>query len=93
MRWGEVQALVMGLMKQTDSHLYADLTDARYALSVADVHLIYLTVSWMNAHREKGSKALEAPRLYEDERSQIQVTDDDRALAERLLQEMTSIAE
>lgn len=91
MRWGEVQGLVLGLMRQTDSHLYADLTDARYALSVADVHLIYLAVSWLNAHREKGTKALDAPRLYKDERDTITVTDDDRAHAEQLLMEMTAI--
>lgn len=93
MRWGEVQALVLGLMRQTDSHLYADLTSARYALSVADVHLIYLAVSWLNAHRGKGEKALEAPRLYQDDSDEIAITDEDRERAEQLLREMTAMSD
>lgn len=91
MRWGEVQTLVLGLMRQTDSHLYAELSRARYVLSVADVHLIYLAVGWMNAHREKGSKPIEPPELYMTDDGEITVTDDDRAHAERLLLEMTAM--
>lgn len=91
MPWGETQLLVLGLMRRTDSMLYADLTDAKYALSVTDIHLIYLSVAWMNAHREKGAQPLSAPRLFEDTGSKVVVTDEDREQAEALLRSWSTM--
>ena len=87
LRWGEVRLLVMGLMKQTDSHLYADLTNARFALSLTDMHLIYLAVGWVNSQRRKGAEAIQPPELYNKptEEEPLEVTDTDMEIARSLL--------
>jgi hypothetical protein len=72
-------------MRETASHLFADIARMKHAMSTADVHLIHLAVGWFNGHREKGSEPLTVPELYEKAVDAVQVTDDDHEIAAALL--------
>ena len=90
-RWGEARDLILGLMRETASHLFADIARMKHAMSVADVHLIHLAVGWFNGHREKGADPIAAPDLYEKAVDAMQVTDDDRKVAAALLSTFSTI--
>ena len=72
-------------MRETGSHLFADISRMKHAMTTADVHLIHLAVGWFNGHRAKGSEPIKAPDLYQQAVDELQVTDDDMAAATALL--------
>lgn len=92
-RWGEAHDLILGLMRETASHLFADLARMKHAMSMADVHLIHLAVGWFNGHRGKGDEPLSAPEIYEKAVDAVTVTDDDRAHAEQLLMSLSVVSD
>lgn len=92
-RWGEAHDLILGLMHETASHLFADLARMKHAMSMADVHLIHLAVGWFNGHRGKGAEPMSAPEIYEKAVESVTVTDDDRQFADQLLMSMTAMPE
>lgn len=70
LRYGEAKRLMLELMKDSSTHLYADLAQQSYVGSHADAATVLLAESYFNVHRDRSvisePVTLRGPRYKHD---------------------------
>lgn len=92
--FGEALDLVVGLLKETGSHLVAEIVGLTRPLSWADIAVITLTESYLNAHRDpkKSPKPFTLFEIWEKQDPNADVTPERRRELEEQLERRSAFA-
>lgn len=92
--FGEALDLVIGVLKETGSHVVAELVGLTRPLSWADMSVIVLTETYLNAHRDrkKAPKPITLFELWEKKDPNADVTPERRRELEQQLERRSAFA-